>query len=104
MKIMNAKELIENNSLANFEVAGGQTVVFTEIAMTAINMAREEGAEWQAKQSPWISVEDKEPLTNEPILVILEGRPVIMVLCGWDSRLGHHPNVTHWMPIPKFNE
>lgn len=39
---MKAKELIENNSLTNIEVTGGQTVVFTEIAMTAINMAREE--------------------------------------------------------------
>lgn len=44
MKIMNAKELIEDNSLTNIEFAGGQTVVFTEIAMTAINLAREEGA------------------------------------------------------------
>lgn len=41
---MKAKELIENNSLTNIEVTGGQTVVFTEIALTAINMAREEGA------------------------------------------------------------
>lgn len=41
---MNAIELIENNSLTNIEVTGGQTVVFTEIAMTAINIAREEGA------------------------------------------------------------
>lgn len=41
---MKAKELIENNSLANIEITGEQTVVFTEIALTAINMAREEGA------------------------------------------------------------
>lgn len=41
---MKAKELIENNSLTNIEVTGRQTVVFTEIALTAINMARKEGA------------------------------------------------------------
>lgn len=41
---MKAKELIENNSLTNIEVIGGQKVVFTEIALTAVNMAREEGA------------------------------------------------------------
>lgn len=41
---MKAKELIENNSLTNIEITGEQTVVFTEIALTAINMAREEGA------------------------------------------------------------
>lgn len=40
---MNAIELIENNSLTNIEVTSGQTVVFTEIALTAINMSREEG-------------------------------------------------------------
>lgn len=40
---MKAKELIENNSLTNIEVTEGQSVVFTEIALTAINMAREEG-------------------------------------------------------------
>lgn len=41
---MTAKELIENNSLTDIEVTGEQAVVFTEIAMTAVNMAREEGA------------------------------------------------------------
>lgn len=41
---MTAKELIENNSLTNIEVTGEQAVVFAEIAMTAVNMAREEGA------------------------------------------------------------
>lgn len=41
---MKAKELIENNSLTNIDIIGEQTVVFTEIALTAINMAREEGA------------------------------------------------------------
>lgn len=41
---MTAKELIENNSLTDIEVTGGQAVVFTEIAMTAVNMARKEGA------------------------------------------------------------
>lgn len=40
---MNAKELIENNSLTDIEVTPGQTVVFTKIALTATNMAREEG-------------------------------------------------------------
>lgn len=45
---MKAKDLIENNSLANIEITGEQTVVFTEIALTAIDMAREEGANKQA--------------------------------------------------------
>lgn len=41
---MKSEDLIKNNSLTNIEVTEGQTVVFTEIALTAINMAREEGA------------------------------------------------------------
>ena len=40
-----------------------------------------QGAEWHAKQSPWISVEDRLP-----------------TLGTFDS------GVTHWMPIPSFDE
>lgn len=43
MKNLKAKELIENNTLANIGVTGNTTVVFTEIALTAVNLAREEG-------------------------------------------------------------
>ncbi|WP_195622020.1 MULTISPECIES: hypothetical protein [Bacteroidaceae] len=48
---MKAEDLINSNSLINIEVIDGQTVVFTEITMTTVNMVRLE-----AKQSPWISV------------------------------------------------
>lgn len=37
---MKAEELIKNNSLQYIEVAGKQKVVFEEIAITAVNMAR----------------------------------------------------------------
>ena len=39
---MKPEELIKNNSLQNIEVAGKQKVVFEEIALTAVNMARKE--------------------------------------------------------------
>lgn len=39
---MTAEDLIKNNSLTDIEVTGNQTVVFSEIALTAVNMAREE--------------------------------------------------------------
>ena len=48
---MTAKELIDNNSLTDIEVRDGQNVVFSEIALTAINMAREEGANNLIEQS-----------------------------------------------------
>lgn len=49
MKILKAKELIENNIHTNIGVAGNTTVVFTEIALTAVNLAREEGREAMKK-------------------------------------------------------
>ena len=42
---MKAEELIKNNALQNVEVAGKQKVVFEEIAITAVNMARIEEKE-----------------------------------------------------------
>lgn len=39
---MTAEDLIKNNSLTDIEVTGNQTIVFSEIALTAVNMAREE--------------------------------------------------------------
>ena len=42
---MKAEELIKNNALQNIEVAGKQKVVFEEIAITAVNMARKEELE-----------------------------------------------------------
>lgn len=106
---MKAKELIENNSLTNIEVTEGQTVVFTEIAMTAINMAREEGAEWQANQSPWISVEEQLPETNDgqslyEVIVATSDRRFQVVINTEVEHLVGLLGVTHWMPIPKFNE
>lgn len=48
---MTAQELINNNALANIEITGDQTVVFTEIALTAVKMAHEEGANNLISQS-----------------------------------------------------
>ena len=50
MKNLKAKELIENNTLANIGVTGNTTVVFTEIALTAVNLAREEGRQEMKKK------------------------------------------------------
>lgn len=74
------------------------------INMKLIKEAVEYGAEWQAKQSPWISVKEKEPIINKPILAMLGGKVVIITLSGWDSNEGCHPFITHWMPIPSFDE
>ncbi|WP_289291383.1 DUF551 domain-containing protein [Bacteroides sp. 41_26] len=66
------------------------------------------GAEWQAKQSPWISVKDRMPEANT--MVLTKGAYgflicFLSILGEWETggnvneeRLG----ITHWMSIPKF--
>lgn len=66
------------------------------------------GAEWQAKQSPWISVEERLPEKNT--VVLTRGAYGLLIcqlssLGEWETganvnkeRLG----ITHWMPIPSF--
>ena len=51
---MKAEELIKNNALQNIEVAGKQKVVFEEIALTAVNMARKEERERAFKELEFI--------------------------------------------------
>ena len=77
------------------------------------------GAEWQAKQSPWISVEDRLPEGNTGVFFTVEWSDIYKVgyFVGlyyedgqWESeRRIFLPNsslvrVTHWMPIPSFDE
>ena len=68
------------------------------------------GAGWQAKQSPWISVEERLPEKNT--VVLTRGAYGFLIcqlssLGEWETganvnkeRLG----ITHWMPIPSFDE
>ena len=71
---MKAEDLVNNNSLTNVEVTGGDTVVCTGIALTAINMARMEERENVLR---WISVKERLPELNENVLLLMEGVPVI---------------------------
>ena len=68
------------------------------------------GAEWQLKQSPWISVEERLPENNT--VVLTRGAYGFLIcqlssLGEWETganvnkeRLG----ITHWMPIPSFDK
>lgn len=68
------------------------------------------GAEWQAKQAPWISVKERLPEKNT--VVLTRGAYGFLIcqlssLGEWETganvnkeRLG----LTHWMPIPSFDE
>lgn len=77
---------------------------YSDLNRIMVENAFEAGAEWHAKQSPWISVKEKEPIINKPILAMFGGKVVIITFSGWDSNEGCHPFITHWMPIPSFDE
>lgn len=71
------------------------------------------GAEWNAKQSPWISVEDRLPDNQDIVLVrdeydrfctaYLHGKNSGFITYGEDA-YNFFGEITHWMPIPKFDE
>lgn len=81
-------------------------ITYDEIAEAAfIN-----GAEWQSKQSPWISVEDAIP--NEQAKGMCQVKYVdgsidemaMRKVNKWISPYIKTGYVTHWKPIPSFDE
>ncbi len=61
------------------------------------------GAEWQAKQSPWIKVGDRNnPAPNDkPCLLLLEDGTVVDERSDWEEKC---LLVLAYMPIPSFDE
>ena len=57
------------------------------------------GAEY-ALSHQWISVEEALPEANETVLVLIGGVPVVAKGYHVRARLR---DITHWMPIHKFN-
>ena len=67
---MKPEELIKNNALQNIEVAGKQKVVFEDIAITSVNMARIEERERAFKAlefilDEWVHGVDAECILEE---------------------------------------
>ena len=67
---MKAEYLVKNNALQDIEVAGKQKVVFEEIAITAVNMARKEERERAFKAlefilDEWVHEDDSECILEE---------------------------------------
>lgn len=72
------------------------------------------GAEWQAKQSPWISVKDKAgcDTSNDCIVMVMNGdifKAYFSSGCKWMKSNGGYydeviDDVVAWMPIPSFDE
>ena len=78
-----------------------------------------DGAEWQSKQSPWISVKERLPEPNKLVLcrmvstgaivsgyiVVSSGRsPYVATDGGFEFEDWNDYECDMWMPIPSFNE
>lgn len=75
-----------------------------------IALGFENGAEWQAKQSPWISVEERLP-ENTGWVFVAGGcyKYRVLFYCGGKFYTGkdlttYDGGVLFWMPIPSFDE
>lgn len=68
------------------------------------------GAEWQAKQSPWVSVKERLPEENQDYLVVLDNRVVHVALYNKNNKswliygTGYTYRVVAYMPIPTFDQ
>lgn len=67
------------------------------------------GVEWQKKQFPWISVKEQLPETNDgqslyEVVVVTSDRRFLVVINTEVEHLVGLLGVTHWMPIPSFDE
>ena len=78
--------------------------------ITCFRIGFKEGAIWQTKQSPWISVKERLPNNDENILYTNHLSGALGVGFYVDEKWyqaytgDYIYGITHWMPIPKFNE
>lgn len=70
------------------------------------------GAEWQAKQSPWININDRLPENKDEVLVLNRMNIIGKYFVSSDSydgkewavNLAMHYTRVAWIPIPSFDE
>jgi hypothetical protein len=110
-KILEASDFEINFEEDNYDAGARDAVLdVTERAFKA-------GAEWQAKQSPWISVKERLPEEGEHVLIRLKDGIVRLVcydtdddvnVCFWSDNYAYETisgwDVTHWTPTPSFDE
>ena len=71
-----------------------------------------QGAEWQSKQSLWISVKERLPENEDRVLVLCKMKRfnsyftlVNNYIDGeWETKILAHYDTVAWMPIPSFDE
>lgn len=71
----------------------------------------EAGAEWQSNQLPWISVKEKAGCDSSNDCIVMDSDGGVFRACfirnkwlKYDRGYYVIDNVTHWMPIPSFDE
>lgn len=89
------------------------------LEMRLVEEAFRQGAEWQSKQSPWISVKERLPEPNKPVLcrmvsngaivsgyiVVSSGRsPYVATDGGFEFEDWNGYGCGMWMYIPSFDE
>lgn len=89
------------------------------LEMRLVKEAFRQGAEWQSKQSPWISVNERLPEPNKLVLcrmvsngaivsgyiVVSTGRsPYVATDGGFEFEDWNDYECDMWMPIPSFDE
>ena len=88
----------------------GKDNPYEEPCLTTLEYAFRDGVAWQSKQSPWISVEDAIP--NEQAKGMCQVKYVdgsidemaMRKVNKWISPYIKTGYVTHWKPIPSFDE
>lgn len=89
----------------------------SDVVKDLTELAFKAGSDWQANQSPWISVKDRLPEPEEEIL-LYDRDSVKHYVLGWlRKKKGYNKakwfvtngyvadeSITHWMPIPSFDE
>lgn len=95
------ENILFNHRTADRTLSGKNLAQFGEINFI-------QGAKWHAKQSPWISVEERLPNYKEEVLVLYEYEGRIQIQQSFylgekDWKFGSN-KILAWMPIPSFNE
>ena len=109
---MNFNEVVELLIEKEAKVISGKLSVVNKIYESidkSYNKVFASGVEWQKKQSPWISVKEQLPETNDgqslyEVVVVTSDRRFLVVVNIEVEHLVRLLGVTHWMNIPQFNE
>lgn len=111
------KEAAKENILFNHRTVD-RTLIGKDLAKFG-EMNFVQGAEWQSKQSPWISVKERLPEPNNLVLcrmvsngaivsgyiVVSSGRsPYVATDGGFEFEDWNGYECDMWMPIPSFDE